>query len=285
MMKFSRAGHFVNPANIHPGSLVIHENSFAKNFLAVEGNDLQLRPAVNLSVIFVKESKVFRGPGVEGSGIIQKYIKGQLLNCDFDRATSTLSMAYRKENLQAQMWKTSLSFQSRGMTPAESKYFTLYRSYFVISYEFAFSEQTFLEEHMPPSEAAAKTPTRTTTRRSAAATPSSKSPGASKSSFNDRLVSHPYAYDCTLRTCALLFVYSSLMILSVPILDARLTRFKMNMGDLSRLPAILPAYSREVPEGCLALVAYTSNIYTKTRDGDSTDCISLNLKWVVVLAQ
>ncbi|KZP10051.1 hypothetical protein FIBSPDRAFT_963436 [Athelia psychrophila] len=65
---------------------------------------------------------------------------------------------------------------------------------------------------------------------------------------------------------------------TVPLLDARRTRF--NMGDnLTRLDTILPSFLQEVPEGSCTWIGYTVNKYSTAKGAN----INFNLMWAVIL--
>lgn len=66
--------------------------------------------------------------------------------------------------------------------------------------------------------------------------------------------------------------------ISVPVLDARGTRFNTNT-NLARLDKLLPPFRQEIPDGSCAWVGYTCNKYTAQK-GIS---VGFNLLWVVVL--
>ncbi|KZP15803.1 hypothetical protein FIBSPDRAFT_895478 [Athelia psychrophila] len=65
---------------------------------------------------------------------------------------------------------------------------------------------------------------------------------------------------------------------TVPVLDARGTRFNMT-DNLPKLDTILPPFKGEIPEGACAWIGYTVNKYSTVKGAN----VNFNLLWIVVL--
>jgi hypothetical protein len=196
-------------------------------------------------------------------------ITGTLCTLEWERFCAFFPMVFRKPNLYARIYEDAISFSTKaktagtaGSTATGGNSLLYHMSLLIHISNFKHLKGRGLNRMFGKASAStSKSPVKTVT------SPFKTSSIKGALNFNDPGI------------CLLCSVHQRLTItITVPIYDAT-GNDKLNMNNLHFLHKELSVWKKGV-ENCICLVGYTANTYEK----DSIQNLSLNIQWVVVLA-